>query len=64
VLTDTFPVAPAAPTCATTDINPTNITLTWTALSGSANMGRDTVTYYALQWNNGGSWVTLNTDVT
>lgn len=38
--------------------------MTWTELTGDTPTGRDTITYYKLEWYNSGSnsWVTVNTD--
>lgn len=49
-LTDTIPGAANTPTCTASDINPTSVTLNWVALVFGAATGRDTITYYKLEW--------------
>ena len=40
----------AVPTYVTTNVHPSNITVSWVALTTGSAMGNNTVTYYELQW--------------
>jgi hypothetical protein len=58
VLCDTYPSAMAVPSAIT--ISPKQILVTWTALTADAVTGRDPISYYQLDWDQGKSdWVEI-----
>jgi hypothetical protein len=50
-------------TVSVSSITPTAITLTWTNVTSDAACGRDAVTFYSVEWDQGSSnWVALNSE--
>jgi hypothetical protein len=64
ITTDTVPIKMSAPTIVSVD--PTVIKITWTPLTADADMGRDAVTYYKVEYwpGSGTTWTEVSTSGT
>lgn len=64
VTADTPPITYV--TLSSSNVHPTNVTISWTTITGSTNTGGDNVSYYQLSWYDSSlnSWSVVNTDQT